>query len=246
MRDDLYLLKGAHSIKLGGEYLSNNHTGLFPQNSRGTVNPFTAAPANLPSIFPVWNDPTSWNIDALSPWPPPIRRASATSTSTSPQRHRWLGQDDWKINKRLTVNLGLRYDNDIGIWSTPTLKSNVVPPRGGQNLNFSPRVGFAYDLLGDRKTVIRGGGGLYFADIQANQVINQSIFNGESSLQVGASRTSTTSINLRDPFNGVTGADFLSGKVPVPAQNVQLLNTNAVTPYSAQASIGAERQLGQS
>ncbi|MBN9658870.1 MAG: carboxypeptidase regulatory-like domain-containing protein [Acidobacteria bacterium] len=247
VRDDLYWLKGAHSVKLGGEYLSNNHTGLFPQNARGTVNPFTSTPANLPSIFPVWNDPTTWNIDALSPLASNYTQGFGNFNIDIPRNvvAGWI-QDDWKINKRLTVNLGLRYDNDIGIWSTPTLKSNVVPPRGGQNLNFSPRVGFAYDLMGDRRTVIRGGGGLYFADIQANQVINQSIFNGESSLQVGASRTSTTSINLRDPFNGVSGDDFLSGKVPVPAQNVQLLNTNAVTPYSAQASIGAERQLGQS
>jgi hypothetical protein len=119
----------------------------------------------------------------------------------------------------------------------------VIPPRGGQNKNFGPRVGFAYDVTGDRKTVIRGGGGLYFADIQANQVINQSIFNGESSLQVSVNRTSTSTIDLTRPFGQYTSDDFLTGKAPAPTQNVQLLGPGAQTPYSAQVSIGVEREL---
>jgi hypothetical protein len=245
VRDDFYWLKRGHSFKAGGEYLSNDHNGFFAQNGRGLASPISSTPANLPSLFPKWDDPSTWNIGAVSPLVGSYTQGFGDFSFNVPRNvvAFWL-QDDWKVNKRLTLNLGLRYDNDMGIWNTPTLKSNVVPVRGGQNLNFAPRIGFAYDLLGDRKTVIRGGGGLYFADIQANQVINQSIFNGESSLQVSASRTGTSTIDLGRPFGQYTGDDFLSGTAPSPIQNIQVLHPGTRTPYSAQMSFGVERQLG--
>lgn len=245
VRDDFYWLKRGHSFKAGGEYLSNNHNGFFAQNGRGQANPISSTPANLPALIPKWNDPSTWNLTAISPLVGSYTQGFGNFNFSVPRNVMafWL-QDDWKINKRLTLNLGLRYDNDMGIWNTPTLKSNVVPTRGGQNLNFAPRVGFAYDLFGDRKTVVRGGGGLYFADIQANQVINQSIFNGESSLQVSANRTAASNIDLNRPFGAFTGEDFLNGRAPSPIQNIQVLQPGARTPYSAQLSVGLERQIG--
>lgn len=245
-RDDAYWTRGSHSLKLGFEYLSNNHTGFFQQNVRGVASPMTATPANLASLFPVWNDPATWRYDLLSPLVGGYTQAYGNFTIDIPRNifGVWL-QDDWKVTRRLTLNLGLRYDNDLGVFSTPALASGVIRPRGGDNNNISPRLGFAYDLLGDRRTVIRGGGGLYYADIQANQVINQSIFNGETSLQVAAERRGTAGVDLLNPFGGVTGEDFLSGRAPVALQNIQILDPEALTPYSVQASLGVERQVGR-
>lgn len=243
-RTDLYWMKGGHSVKFGGEYLANNHTGLFQQNVRGQANPISSTPANLAEIFPVWNDPTTWKLDVVAPLVSSYTQGFGNFNIDIPRNIvGFWAQDDWKITRRLTLNLGLRYDNDLGIWSTPALRSGVLPARGGQNTNFGPRVGFAWDLFGNRKTVIRGGGGLYYADIQANQVINQSIFNGERSLQVAVNRTSTTNIDLNKPFGQYTGDDFLSGRAPSPIQNIQVLGPGAQTPYSMQASIGAEREI---
>jgi hypothetical protein len=244
-RDDLYWMKGAHSIKAGAEFMYSKHTGLFQQDVRGTVVSFSALPADLQSIFPVWNDPKTWKIDTLSPLASSFVQSFGNFNIDIPRSVLgfWL-QDDWKISRRLTLNLGVRYDNDIGVFDGGlNLKSGVVKPTGNDNNNIAPRLGFAYDLLGDRKTVIRGGAGLYYADIQANQVIDQQIFNGERSLSVGVDRKGTQGIDLRNPFGGLTGADFLSGKAPVPQQNIQILDSNPITPYSFQASIGAERQL---
>ena len=78
-------------------------------------------------------------------------------------------QDDWRVTHRLTLNLGLRYDNDLGIFNPDLkLKSGVATPHYNDNLLFQPRLGFAWDINGSRKTVIRGGAGLFYADIQAN------------------------------------------------------------------------------
>lgn len=243
-RNDLYWMNGSHSVKFGGEYLSNNHTGLFQQNIRGQANPLSAAPSNLTAQVPTWNDPKTWNLGAFSAFTNSYVQGFGNFDIDIPRNVMgfWV-QDDWKMSKKLTVNLGVRYDNDIGIWSTPTLRSNVVLPRGGRNLNFAPRVGFAYDLKGDRKTVLRGGTGLYFADIQANQVINQSIFNGEKSIQASVNRTATVSINLANPFGGISGEDFVSGRAPTPIQNIQVLDRDARTPFSFQSSIGFEHQF---
>lgn len=246
VRSDIYWLNGKHNLKFGGEYLANNHTGLFQQNVRGLANPISSTPANLPDVFPVWNDPSTWKLDVVAPLISSFTLGLGNFNIDIPRNILgfWI-QDDWKVTRNLTLNLGVRYDNDLGIWSTPVLRSGIVPARSGQNLNFGPRIGFAYDLLGNRKTVIRGGGGLYFADIQANQVINQSIFNGENSLQVAINRTATSTINLANPLGPYTADDYLRGTAPAPIQNIQILGRNSQTPYSAQASIGVEREVAR-
>lgn len=98
-------------------------------------------------------------------------------------------KDDWKVSRRLTVNLGLRYD-DFGHWgnyhnsSTPIplfnpgagsdfaqqVTSGVMAVHSGDSAYVitntpryaSPRIGFGWDVFGDGKTAVRGGYGLYY------------------------------------------------------------------------------------
>jgi len=91
-------------------------------------------------------------------------------------------QDDWKVNKRLSVNLGVRWDRDFNALG----QSDIPKSRTYQELlaispnpiadfytrhlprddtkDFSPRIGFAYDVTGAGKHVVRGGFGLYFGN----------------------------------------------------------------------------------
>jgi len=78
--------------------------------------------------------------------------------------------DSWRINERFTLNLGLRYDyHDANFPAYPVLDPGGVPT--GQTIpeehaltwkNWSPRVGFAYNLGSQYRTVIRGSAGLYY------------------------------------------------------------------------------------
>ena len=246
-RDDLYWLHGTQSIKLGGEYLHTLYSGLFQQNIRGRVTAFSSAAGslNLNAIFPTWNDPSTWNLAALSAVATTYVQGFGNFNINIPTNSiaAWM-QDDWKINPKLTLNLGLRYDNDLGIFDPSLhLTSGIQTPHYNDNLLFQPRFGFAYDPTGSRKTVIRGGAGIFYADIQANQVIDQQIFNGQTSLQPSLQATAGHPINLAAPFGSITGSQFLSGAVPINAQAIQPLAPNVRTPYSLQMSIGVERQV---
>ena len=101
-----------------------------------------------------------------------------------------FAQDDWKVSKRLTVNFGIRLThftpwvdrtgNGFSIFNYANYNANCTPsqycgfewhkrdpsvPIGGyptRALFYQPRLGAAYDLLGDGKTVLRGGWGRYY------------------------------------------------------------------------------------
>ncbi|MBS1851914.1 MAG: TonB-dependent receptor [Acidobacteria bacterium] len=78
--------------------------------------------------------------------------------------------DTWKLAKNFTVNGGLRWNFDDGLANADLARTPLIsefdPELGGKPRNdkkrFAPQLGFAWDLHGDGKTVIRGGGGLYY------------------------------------------------------------------------------------
>ena len=85
-------------------------------------------------------------------------------------------QDDWRITPRLTLNLGVRYELTTVLKEKNNLMGNFDPVKGPQQVgvggfssvyngdhnNFSPRVGFAWDIGGNGKTVVRGGAGILY------------------------------------------------------------------------------------
>jgi hypothetical protein len=252
-RDDLFWLKGKHSIKMGGELLYTKHGGFFQQNVRGRVTSCGNTPnaADVAAMFPNGtSDAASWNLAAISNVCNRATPSGAASTGiTYVQGYGdftvniprtilgvWV-QDDWKIFPRLTLNLGVRYDNDIGAFTGgPKLTNGLLTPKGNDNNNFAPRVGFAYDPWGDGKTVVRGGAGLYYADVSANQIIDQQIFNGVSTIQASVSGNT---VNLANPFNGGNPAANPGAYL----QAVQPLAQNAKVPYALQVSFGIQREL---
>jgi hypothetical protein len=88
-------------------------------------------------------------------------------------------QDDWKVNRKLTLNLGLRYDYNT-VWATgPNQGQNFdvatqsllplnQPAYSAPKGDWAPRIGFAFDPFGTGKTVIHGYGGIFYNPMHFN------------------------------------------------------------------------------
>ena len=164
--DALTLDRGRHHVKMGGElhdYQSDGYNHLFARGQMTFSGAFSGQPfADLLLGFPTVtllaaND----NRQALRTW-------SAAG----------FFQDDWRVNPRLTINSGLRYeyfeppydtDNRMAILNLTTLEVQQVGVNGvspsGLNRdpnNLAPRVGVSYDLTGSGNWLVRGGYGIFY------------------------------------------------------------------------------------
>ena len=89
-----------------------------------------AVPANIESLFPVWNDVSTWNLAALSPLVRTYTLGVGQMKQYAPLNafSGWV-QDDWQITSRLTLNLGVRYDLMTGVYAEE-VGARAVPEGG--------------------------------------------------------------------------------------------------------------------
>lgn len=157
--ESVSIQKGNHSLKLGGEFLINHSLNNVTANTKGPVQ-FK----NLVDFF-------TGNLQTAA------ITAGDLSRDLKDKGFAAFAQDDWRLTPRLTLNVGLRYELTTVLTEANDLMGNFVPGEGllqvgssklgsafnGDHNNFAPRIGFAWDIGGNGRTVVRGGGGLYFS-----------------------------------------------------------------------------------
>jgi hypothetical protein len=266
-RDDFTMQVGNHGLKFGGNYIYTDLGGYFFFGSSGyTVNFF-----DTPSV--ITSNTTRYPQGFATPGA--VQSISfATGEASHDQLFHQLAfyvQDDWRVRPNLTLNLGLRWDANIGnlpdqtnnrtfailrqlndpraqaLTSDPERLSRSTP----NWLEFQPRVGFAYDPTGSGRTVIRGGYGIFYDQLFQNLTIFGLAQSGAEIYQTVLNLTNTA-VGVGQLPNFRFGTDPLPG-LP-PGFSISELGTGsfgritdpeASEPYVQKFSIGFETQLGR-
>ena len=268
IRDDFtttYDLGGRHDVKLGGEYFRFQADFRWCNRCMGEIDARLAPlpAATLQSLFPVWDDASTWNLQPLSPITSQVFHAvSDTEHRYNIVRHVFGGwiQDDWRMGDRLTLNLGVRYDWDSDAHSEKLELRPFLPgDQPHDNNNVAPRMGVNF-RLSDR-TAVRGGYGLFFAfspndgvqqsysmvhrfeyqianDGRPNFVPNWFGAGASGEGEFGGPRPSwDASLARACDINNVPGCirRAIAQEINYPGRR---------TPYSHQASVGLQHQIG--
>jgi len=171
--DNFSWKRGAHDLKIGYEYRRTDVDAFFDAGYRGRLDFDTLADFLTGTL-----------LGGRSAQGDSQRQTFQTS-------HAFYFQDNWRVNKNVTFNAGLRWDYFGVIGEKNDLLSNFdrqvglvqVGTGGLKNLynsdwnNFSPRLGFAWDITGKAKTVIRGGWGLFYDAYSQDFFVGQLPFN---------------------------------------------------------------------
>lgn len=199
--------KGKHTIKVGGEYLHQNEEVDSLSTAYGTFNyTGTAAYANfLADAFNVGaSNFTGSGVKHCGAIAAPGAAGTLPCYATLSQGLGTLAfhfktndesvfiQDDIRLTSRLNVNLGLRYEYEG--FPSPQFVNPLAPQTAtvpSDTNNIGPRVGFAYDVLGNGKLVARGGWGVYYG-----RVINSTI----------SAAITNTGLATAQPFYSITAA----------------------------------------
>jgi Carboxypeptidase regulatory-like domain len=273
-RYDLNWHHGSHDLKIGGEYLHVKHTGTWFIQRVGRMsfnsNP---SPALLNQIFPAsaWNDPSKWNL-ALLPianvrtFDPNYHAGDWGIDVPRPTWALWIG-DNWRLNNKLTINYGIRWDDDYNVANPPDVVLTSIPIDNRASLantdipgmtntdigfkdnirdnkNIAPRAGFTYNVGGGNDLVVRGGTGLYYSTPVSNMTFSPQIYSQmitASFLPPASGLCPNGSQWVTNPACGVTSFD--QAKSAAPAQSPRVISPDYQNPVTWQSSIGFQKQL---
>ena len=268
-RDDFSWQAGKHGMKFGVNYIHTELGGFFFFGSKGYTIAFFDSPSTIANN-------TNGKYPQGFATPGAVSNISfSDGEGTHDQTIHQLAfyfQDDFKIRRNLTFNLGLRWDANIGNLPDQTNNRTILVleqlnhplaraiTQDAEKLSrttpswteFQPRFGFAWDPQGTGKTVIRGGYGIFYDQLfqnltlfsltQTNPVLYQTILSLTNS-DVGVGQLPTFRFGV-DPL-------------PTPPPGFSIANLavggfgrindpDASEPYVQKFSIGVETQLTDS
>ena len=262
--DTLYYVKGNHSLKFGTDILHNYDLINNTYESNGVFNYTTIANyfTDLDGYKGRVAAPDLCNSGASS------TASTATSVVTgslpcytsytqgygsplfdiSTLDYGFFAQDNWKVNPRLTLELGLRYDYEqlpnpsstLTQASGSFLPYNGLTNRPSDKNNIGPRAGFAYDVFGGGNTVLRGGFGLYYGRITNGTILNAYLNTGSPLGQYTTLYRTSTAGHPNFPDLTATG----TGAAPAQPSS-QFFSPNFQNPQVMEYDLLLQQNVGK-
>jgi hypothetical protein len=240
--DQVSYLTGKHAFKFGGEIRRDLvHQGTY-RGGRGRI------------TFPT--------LESFLEGTP----SAAAFLGGDPTRNisQWLyagyAQDDWRITKRVTLNLGLRYElqgvpteanNLFGNWEPSVgfeqVGKNISSIYKRDNTNFSPRLGVAWDVTGKGTTVVRLGGGIVYDLIPMSTYLSQqNLQSGPVLFGIGVVPTGATIFDAKcPPPTGCPGiGNIFTTGISVPLSGPGSLNWSNQTAQIYPTNVAGLVQCG--
>ena len=293
IRDDVSWTRGAHQLKIGGSWAIYKKVQDAFANTQGNFR-FDGSYTGYDYADFLLGYAQQYTEDGV--------KITGHWNNISPAAY---VQDNWRVNNRLTLNLGIRWDGIPHTYEANQLSSNFYPnlynpankatfdsnghicsnnsvpacpggpspglvastnpilggyqfylngigiggvngiPKGLANPswnNWAPRIGFAYDLTGHSKTVIRGGFGIMYERIQGNDMYNGAVN------PPGDPNPTLNGVSLQNPGLSISGPNagsvITAAKLPVLPLGVTGISLNYHPPTSYQYSGGVQQAIG--
>lgn len=240
--DNLSWVHGRQTLKLGADAVQDKILNFFPGNFSGAYT-FSSLDDFASSLNGV-------NTSGVS-FSQAFAGANTTGPTTHPDILQWslFAQDDWRLTDKLTVNLGLRYDEQR--IKQPTVQNPAALAAGFNTAqipvdsnNVGPRIGFAYSPTS--KLVVRGGYGIFYGTTPSIMIGTAMSNNG---INVGT-LTFTGAAAPTYP-NTMCGAPVASPNCPAPTggtpakPSIYVFSKGFKNPMVNQANLGLEYGLGK-
>lgn len=255
LSDSINWLRGSHNFRFGGVLLLRDLD--FERSNFGKgfyfFSDFAATPGNKPSL-----GSTGYEVAEMLV----ARTAFTTSaipgfipTETLSWENSLFVQDDWRVSRRLTLNLGLRYDVFTPYREKDDKMSNYDPatnklvlagqggvPRATVNTdydNFGPRAGLAYQI--DDKTVVRGAYGIFYS-LDRGGVDNQLFENPPTKVTQFRFDGPGATVRLSDAIPVPDRVDAANPVIPL-GSGIVFVPRDTKTTMVQQYSFGLQREI---
>ena len=240
IRDDIaWSLGDSHQLKVGADLSVLS----FRSDSLG-------------SPLGSWTFPRDAVYDAndRTTWPTQYTNSLPTYAEIPTRSFAVYVQDDWRLAPTLTLNLGVRYDLQVGSYNedldaslgriaeqlgpafgsypTPVPFHQGADSRGDRN-NFGPRAGVAWDVTGDGRTSVHGGYGLFYENMRTLQNFGELTWPQARQIIIN-------SPSFPDALQGRSRDQFVSTAPP----NIVVMDSDTVSAFAHQFSGGVSKMLG--
>jgi hypothetical protein len=252
--DSMSYTSGPHQIKIGGElrlaklfvFYDSNKRGTFTFD--GTVGPWASLPAAQASA----------SLKALADFM--AGRVATGSIVLGNTHHNYVqnsfdvyAQDVWTVSPKLTVNAGLRYTYPGVLGASDGPLTTFIPSQGmvstdalypADKTDLSPRAGFAFTPSDSRKTVIRGGWGLFYDMFAVNFFTANTGFANSGALGVGNNPGGAAPVFsiTQTKFNIADGVPVF-GSTAQPPYGAFAVSQDLKLPYVINFNVNVQQQL---